>query len=127
MTLECFRDLLLAHRGHWTVDPNNHFKETARIGRRVDQWYAPRLVSGTLPSVRQISRHEGARSSTTDSDLIANHEDNFAAQDVVDLVAVMVDMQEDRALGWCCWRELNFRPPPCQGSDSLSKPHKSVT
>jgi hypothetical protein len=31
MTLECFRDLLLAHRGHWTVDPNSLFKETGRI------------------------------------------------------------------------------------------------
>jgi hypothetical protein len=49
--------------------------------------------------VRYTSRHERARSSTTDCDLIANHEGDFTAQDVGDLIAVVMDVQVGNGVG----------------------------
>ena len=49
--------------------------------------------------MRYTSRHERARSSTTDCDLIANHEGDFTAQDVGDLIAVVMDVQVGNGVG----------------------------
>jgi hypothetical protein len=49
--------------------------------------------------VRQPSRHEGACSSTTNCDLIANHEGDFAAKDVSYLIAAMMDVQVGNGVG----------------------------
>jgi hypothetical protein len=99
MALLSFGSLLLAQRRYRTVHPNGLLKGSACITGRVQEQYAPWLASGTLPSVRYTSRHERACSGTADCDLIANHESDFAAKDVSDLIAAMMDVQVGNGVG----------------------------
>src|SRR6516225_10345521 len=74
----------------------------------VHEQHAACLGAGALPGMRYIARHEGAGAWPADCDCVADLEGDLAAQDVSDLVAVVMEMRRGHGADRCHLLEYHY-------------------
>src|SRR5207253_11445118 len=83
----------IVHRGKRALQAPCLLEHPARATRRVEEERPPGLGSRVLPSMRNAARYKGTSAGPAGRDPIADLEGEFSAQNIDQLVAVVVEME----------------------------------
>src|SRR6266849_1338637 len=91
-------ELLLVHWVNW---PFCHLLEQlSGPAGSVQEQHAPRLSPGALPGMWHVARDESAGSWPSDCDRVSDLEGDLAAQDIRDLVTVVMQVHRRQGANW---------------------------